>query len=92
MHVFLGAVHMFAFDAVFVSIAGEVDSVHLFIGAWNATAGNAPNLTRCNKITIQGTPHMTVDNEAISLSRVYTYYSKCNALLLTHQTTLTLTF
>ena len=29
MHVFLGAVHMLTFVAVFVSIAGEVDFVHL---------------------------------------------------------------
>ena len=35
-------------------------------------------LTRFNKIVIQGTPHMTVDKEAICLSRVYSYYYKCN--------------
>ena len=29
MHVFLGAVHMLAFVAIFVSIAEEVDFVHL---------------------------------------------------------------
>ena len=29
MHVFLGAVHVLAFVEVFVSIAGEVDFVHL---------------------------------------------------------------
>ena len=29
MHVFLGAVHLLAFVAVFVSIAGEVDVVHV---------------------------------------------------------------
>ena len=29
VYVFLGAVHMLAFVAVFVSIAGEVDFVHL---------------------------------------------------------------
>ena len=31
-----------------------------------------------NKIAIQGAPQMAVDKEAISLSRVYSYYSKCN--------------
>ena len=34
-------------------------------------------LTRFNKIAIQGTPQMAVDKEAISLSRVYSYDSKC---------------
>ena len=33
---------------------------------------------RFNKIAIQGTPQMAVDKEAISLSRVYSYYYKCN--------------
>ena len=36
------------------------------------------NLTRFNKIAIQGAPQMAVDKEAISLYRVYSYYSKCN--------------
>ena len=31
-----------------------------------------------NKIAIQGEPQMAVDKEAIRLSRVYSYYSKCN--------------
>ena len=35
-------------------------------------------LTRFNKIAIQGAPQMVVDKEAISISRVYSYYSKCN--------------
>ena len=35
-------------------------------------------LTRFNKIAIQVAPQMAVDKEAISLSRVYSYYSKCN--------------
>ena len=35
-------------------------------------------LTRFYKIAIQGAPQMAVDKEAISLSRVYSYYSKCN--------------
>ena len=39
-------------------------------------------LTRFNKITIQGTHQVTVDKEAINLSRVYSYYSKCNMPLL----------
>ena len=34
-------------------------------------------LFRFNKIAIQGAPQMAVDKEAISLSRVYSYYSKC---------------
>ena len=35
--------------------------------------------TRFNKIAIQGAPQMAVDKEAIiSLSRVYSNYSKCN--------------
>ena len=36
------------------------------------------NLTRFNKIAIQGSPHMAVDKKANSLSRVYSYYPKCN--------------
>ena len=37
------------------------------------------SLTRFNKIAIQGTPPMAVDKEAlICLSRVYSYYFKCN--------------
>ena len=36
------------------------------------------NLTRFNKIAIHGTPQMAVDKEAICLSRVYSYYPKCN--------------
>ena len=36
-------------------------------------------LTRFNKIAIQGTPQMAIDKEAIiCLSRVYSYYFKCN--------------
>ena len=35
------------------------------------------DLTRFNKIAIQGTPQMAVDNEAIILSRVYSYYYNC---------------
>ena len=38
-------------------------------------------LTRFNKIAIQGAPQMAVDKEAISLSRVYSHYSKCNVPL-----------
>ena len=34
-------------------------------------------LTRFNKIAIQGTLQMAVDKEAISLSRVYSYDSRC---------------
>ena len=34
-----------------------------------------------NKIAIQGAPQIAVDKEAISLSRVYSYYSKCNLSL-----------
>ena len=33
---------------------------------------------KINKIAIQGTPQMAVDKEAICLSRVYSYYPKCN--------------
>ena len=36
------------------------------------------DLTRFNKIAIKGTPQMAVEKEAISLSKVYSYYSKCN--------------
>ena len=37
------------------------------------------DLTRFNKIAIQGTPQMAVDKEAlICLSRVYSYHFKCN--------------
>ena len=36
------------------------------------------DVTRFNKIAIHGAPQMAVEKEAISLSRVYSYYSKCN--------------
>ena len=36
------------------------------------------DLTIFNKIAIHGTPRMAVDKEAVSLSRVYSYYSKCD--------------
>ena len=48
---------------------------------YNSKAGLSVNmdiLTRFNKIAIQGTPQMAVDKEAICLSRVYSYYPKCN--------------
>ena len=35
-------------------------------------------LTRFNKLAIQGTPQMALDKEAICLSRLYSYYYKCN--------------
>ena len=44
-----------------------------------ATQTRSFTLTRFNKIAIQGTPQMAVDKEAlICLSRVYSYYFKCN--------------
>ena len=45
--------------------------------------GDIPStpLTRFNKIAIQGAPQMAVDKEAISLSRIYSYYSKCYLFL-----------
>ena len=46
-------------------------------------------LTRFNKIAIQGTPQMAVDKEAICLSRVYSYYFKCNLPLFYVQPALT---
>ena len=54
---------------------------------WFHLIPSAPNiaskkLTRFNKIAIQGTPQMAADNDAISLSRVNLYYSKCNLPLL----------
>ena len=42
---------------------------------------NRRGLTRFNKIATQGAPQMAVDKEAISLSRVYSYYSKSNLRL-----------
>ena len=40
------------------------------------------DLTRFSKITIQGTPQMAVDKEAIiCLPRVYSYYYNCNLAL-----------
>ena len=38
-------------------------------------------LARFNKIAIQGTPQMAVDTEAIRLSRVCSYDSKCRPML-----------
>ena len=42
------------------------------------SAGKQFFLTTFNKIVIQGTLQMAVDKEAICLSRVYSYYFKCN--------------
>ena len=36
------------------------------------------DLTRFNKLAIQGTHQMAVDMEVISLSRVHSHYSTCN--------------
>ena len=47
-------------------------------GGWGERVGSGQDLTRFNKIAIQGTPQMAVDKEAICLSRVYSYYPKCN--------------
>ena len=46
-------------------------------------------LTRFNKNAIQGTPQMAVDMEPICLSRVYSYYYKCNLPLFYGVTALT---
>ena len=47
--------------------------------AAETSAGMIGYITRFNKIAIQGTPQMAVDKEAlICLSRVYSYYFKCN--------------
>ena len=39
------------------------------------------NTDKIYKIATQGAPHMAVDKEANSLSRVYSYYSKFNLRL-----------
>ena len=51
-------------------------------GKWNngpinilCSKSTEVDLTRFNKIAIQGTPQMAVDKEAIRLSRVYSYDS-----------------
>ena len=45
----------------------------LFLHNWSVGT-----LTRFNKIAIQGSPQMAVDKKDNSLSRVYSYYPKCN--------------
>ena len=56
-----------------------------WVGGWagvgacvGVRVGVTCNTTRFNKISTQGTPQMAVDKEAICLSRVYSYYYKCN--------------
>ena len=44
----------------------------------NRTCTEDPICDLINKNAIQGTPHMSVDKEAVTLSRVYSYYSMCN--------------
>ena len=45
---------------------------------WHRTLPAGNDLARFNKIAIHGAPQMAVDKEAICLSRVYSYYSKCD--------------
>ena len=54
------------------STSGERDPLQLVEHSGDA----AGDVTRFNKIATQGAPQMAVDKEAISLSRVYSYYSK----------------
>ena len=50
-----------------------------FCDVYAAVFALRSDLTRFNKIAIQGTHHISVDNEAlICLSTVYSYYFKCN--------------
>ena len=57
------------------SACGFISVVSLCVPCATSKPDNSI-LTRFNKIAIQGTPQMAVDKEAISLSRVYSYYSK----------------
>ena len=72
------------YDASYFSIASSTTHAKtwlqqcLDIGQFIRTETVVHNLTRFNKIAIQGTPQMAVDKEAICLSRVYSYYPKCN--------------
>ena len=50
------------------------------------------NLTIFNMFASQGTPQMAVDNDAISLSRVDSYKSKCNLPLFYVQGDIIVTF
>ena len=60
--------------------ASDPRFIQFALGSCYAVHVNAlsTELTRFNKIAIQGAPQMAVDKEAISLSRVYSYYYKCN--------------
>ena len=50
-------------------------NIHILI----VYADKKKDLTRFNKNAIQGTPEMmAADKEAVGLSRVNAYYSKCN--------------
>ena len=64
-------------------VGGSPGSANVGDGPGSADVGGGHgsadvDLTRFNKIAIQGTPQMAVDKEAICLSRVYSYYPKCN--------------
>ena len=65
---------------LYIYIRVYVDSHSL--GQFALASKRTASLTRFNKIAIQGAPQMAVDKEAISLSRVYSYYSKFNLPIL----------
>ena len=54
-------------------------NIHCVGKLTNGDGSLLADLTRYNKFA--KSPQMAVDKEAISLSRVYSYYSKCNLSL-----------
>ena len=59
----------------------QINSKFIFQGQFvivDTTLGYIYDLTRFNKIAIQGTPQMAADKGTISLSRFYSYYSVCS--------------
>ena len=71
---YLGRIHAICLSVV---IMHDFISLGLFCTKHIAKTSRV-DLTRFNKIAIQRAPQMAVDKEATSLSRVYSYYSKCN--------------
>ena len=52
--------------------------ITICLGTVSKAFSRSTRFNKIYKIAIQGAPQMAVDKEAISLSRVYSYYSKCN--------------
>ena len=57
---------------------GKGGTILVHIGTNNADKEGTTAIVDKYRMLLEGTPQMAVDKEAICLSRVYSYYPKCN--------------